>query len=614
MSTTKPVETLDSVIIRFAGDSGDGMQLTGTRFTETTALAGTDVATLPDYPAEIRAPAGTIGGVSGFQLQFASRDIFTPGDSPNVLVAMNPAALKKSLEDLKPGAMIIVNQDTFTAKAIKKVGFEFDPLEEGQLSDYQLFQVPITKATVAALADIDLSSRNKERCKNFFALGLTFWLFGRKLEPTREWITAKFGAGTMLEKANHIALQKGHDFGNITEAFATTYHVEAAPQMAKGTYRNITGNAAAAYGFVAAAKLAERPLVLGTYPITPASDILHELAKLKHFGVKTIQAEDEIAAVGVAIGASYGGAIGLTTTSGPGVALKGEAIGLATATELPLIIVDVQRGGPSTGLPTKTEQSDLFIAMWGRHGDAPTVVMAPASPGECFDMAIDATRVATKYMTPVLFLTDSYVANTAEPWLIPNVDEFKSIAIPTPTDAETFLPYDRDPETLSRPWAPPGTPGMEHRIGGLERKDGSGHVTYDGGNHALMAKYREEKLERIALDIPDLKIEGDADSDVLVMGWGSSYGAIRGAEELLETKGKTFAYAQLRYLNPMPANTEKILRSYKKVIIPELNMGQLTTVLRAKYLLDVIPFTKVTGFPFRVDEIAEFITGVLEEA
>lgn len=610
-------EERDSVIIRFAGDSGDGMQLTGTRFTETSALAGNDIATLPDYPAEIRAPAGSLGGVSGFQLQFASHDVYTPGDRPDVLVAMNPAALARNVGDLEPGATVVVDTDTFVDKNLNRAGFDVDPLEDGTLSAYTVHSVQISKLTLDALADItSLTKREKERCRNFFALGLTFWMFGRDLSPTRQWIDQKFGVGSDVAKANRTALQKGYDYG-ITAELGTPVTVKAAPAAESGTYRSITGNLAMAYGFAATTHLAERELVLASYPITPASDILHAMSGLKTFGVRTIQAEDEIAAVAMAIGASYGGAIGLTTSSGPGIALKSEAISLAISAELPLVVVDVQRAGPSTGMPTKVEQADLFQALYGRHGEAPLVVLAPSTPSECFDMAVEAVRIATKYMTPVMILSDAYLANGAEPWKVPDVSTLPHIAVQNAT-AEglegEFHPFVRDEDTLARPWAVPGTPGLEHRIGGLEKADITGHISYDPANHERMSHLRAEKIARVAHDVPELAVEGDADADTLVLGWGSTYGPIRAAVERTRAEGYKVAQAHLRYLSPMPANTAEVLAKYDRILLPEKNLGQLAKVLRAEYGVEVTPYSRITGLPFRAAEIHDRLLELMEVA
>jgi len=607
---------LESVIIRFAGDSGDGMQLTGTRFTETAALAGNDIATLPDYPAEIRAPAGSLAGVSGFQLQFSSEDIFTAGDHPHVLIAMNPAALRRNLSDLAAGTTLVLDEDQFTPKNLQRAGFEANPLEDGTLETFVVHKVPITKMTVGALESItELTSRDKERCKNFFSLGLSYWMFGRSLAPTQAWIDRKFG-DTPVGRANALALQKGYDFG-ITAELGAAYEVPAARDVAPGVYRSITGNMATAYGFAAAAHLAQRDLVLASYPITPASDILHALSALKGMGIRTIQAEDEIAAVCMAIGASYGGAIGLTTSSGPGIALKSEAISLALSAELPLVVANVQRAGPSTGMPTKVEQADLLQSLYGRHGEAPLVVVAPGTPSECFSMAIEAVRLATKYMTPVIYLSDAYIANGAEPWKVPDVSALPSIRVsppPLPTEEAPFVPFARDPETLARAWAVPGMAGMEHRVGGLEKEDGTGNISYDPANHQRMTDLREEKIARIAHDIPPLDVEGDRDADLLVLGWGSTYGATRAAVARARRAGHRLAHAHFRYLSPFPANTEEVLRSFSKVLIPEVNQGQLARVLRGAFGVDITSYTRTEGRPFRVSELYERMLVMLEKS
>lgn len=608
MNAPQQAETRESVVIRFAGDSGDGMQLTGSRFTETSALAGNDIATLPDYPAEIRAPAGSLGGVSGFQVQFSSEQIFTPGDRPDVLVAMNPAALKRNITDLAPGAVIITDEDQFSRKNLKRAGWESNPLDEDDdsLEGFRLIKAQITKMTVEALSEVEeLTPREKERCKNFFALGLTYYMFGRNTSSTQQWIETKFGADTAVGRANLTALKKGFDYGVTIEAVAHKVDVPAAT-IAPGTYRSITGNKATALGFTAAAQLAKRPLVQATYPITPASDILHELSRLKNYNVMTIQAEDEIAAVSMAIGASYGGSIGLTSSSGPGIALKGEAIGLATSIELPLIIINVQRAGPSTGMPTKTEQADLYQSLYGRHGESPLVVLAPAHPSDCFDMAIEAVRIATKYMTPVIFLSDGYIANSAEPWKIPDVSQLESIAIdgPEPDDSgEQYRPYTRDPKTLARPWATPGIRGLEHRIGGLEKEDGSGNISYSPSNHQHMTDIRQAKIDGVANDIPDATVEGAPEGDLLVVGWGSTWGAIRTAVRRAQRRGQSVSHLHLRYLNPMPKNVEEILSRFKKILVPELNGGQLATILRSRFDAKIISYPKVEGLPFQVAEL-----------
>ena len=597
-------QELERVTIRFAGDSGDGMQLTGTQFTRTAAVFGNDVSTLPDYPAEIRAPAGSLPGVSGFQISFSSADIYTPGDEPDVLVAMNPAALKTNIGDLPAGGALIVNSDAFNANNLKKAGFDTNPLSDGSLSKYTLFEVPISTLNTRALEGLDMTSKQVDLTKNFFALGLMFWLYERSMDPTLRWIESRFGAKPVVAEGNTRALKAGYAFGETTEMFHSTYRVAPA-KLEPGTYRNITGNEAAALGFVAAAQLAKRELVYASYPITPASDILHSLATYKNFGVKTFQAEDEIAAMGAAIGAAYGGALGLTASSGPGIALKSEAMNLAVMTELPVVIIDVQRAGPSTGMPTKTEQGDLLMAMFGRNSDSPVPIVAPATPAECFDYAIEAARLALKYMTPVMYLSDGFLANGAEPWKIPDLADLPDIAISNHTDRATFQPYLRDPDTLSRPWAVPGTPGLEHRIGGLEKADVTGNVSYDPDNHHRMQVLRHQKIAGIAKDIPPLEVHGPANGDLLILGWGSTYGAIRSAVERLQAESWSVAHAHLRHLNPFPANIETVLRSYKRVLVPEVNLGQLSMLLRARFLIDVIGFNRVRGKPFRIIEIKQ---------
>ena len=595
-------QELERVTIRFAGDSGDGMQLTGTQFTRTAAVFGNDISTLPDYPAEIRAPAGSRPGVSGFQISFSSTDIHTPGDQPDVLVAMNPAALKTNIGDLPAGGALIVNSDAFTTTNLNKAAYASNPLTDGSLKSYVTFEIPISTLNERSLDGLEMTTKQKDLTKNFFALGLMFWLYERSMDPTIAWIDAKFGARPVIAEANKRALKAGYAFGETTEMFHTHYRVRPA-KLPPGTYRNITGNEATALGFLAASRLADRQLFYGSYPITPASDILHLLSSYKSFGVKTFQAEDEIAAIGAAIGASYGGAIGLTASSGPGIALKSEAMGLALMTELPLVVVDVQRAGPSTGMPTKVEQADLLQVMFGRNGDAPLPVVAPATPGECFDLAIEATRLALKYMTPVVFLSDAFLANGSEPWLIPSIEDLPSIAVPNATDVATFRPYQRDPETLSRPWAIPGTPGLEHRIGGLEKADVTGNVSYDPENHHRMQQYRAAKVAGIARDIPALEVHGPERGDLLILGWGSTYGAIRSAVERLQADGRSVAHAHLRHLNPFPANTAEVLGSYRRVLVPEVNLGQLLMLIRSAYLVDAVGYDKVRGKPFRIAEI-----------
>jgi 2-oxoglutarate ferredoxin oxidoreductase subunit alpha len=615
---TKPLDPelqeLDRVTIRFAGDSGDGMQLTGTQFTRNAAVYGNDISTLPDFPAEIRAPAGSLPGVSGFQISFSSSDIHTPGDQPDVLVAMNPAALKTNVGDLPAGGALIVNSDAFTQANLNKAGYTSNPLTDGTLKQYALFEIPISTLNERSLDGLDMTSKQKDLTKNFFALGIMFWLYGRDSDGTVRWIDEKFGKRPVVAEANKRALKAGYAFGETTEIFHTHYRVAPA-KLAPGTYRNITGNEATALGMLAASKLAGRPLFYGSYPITPASDILHQLSGYKNFGVKTFQAEDEIAAIGAAIGASYGGAMGMTASSGPGIALKSEALGLAIMVELPLVVIDVQRAGPSTGMPTKTEQADLLQVMFGRNSDSPLPVVAPATPGECFDMAIESWRLALKYVTPVVYLSDAFLATGAEPWQIPSVADLPDISVENWTEKETFHPYDRDPVTLARKWAIPGTPGLEHRIGGLEKADITGNVSYDPDNHHRMQLLRQAKVARIADDIPPLDVFGPERGDLLILGWGSTYGAIRSAVERLHTQGRSVAHAHMRHLNPFPANTEKVLRSYRKVLLPEVNLGQLLLLVRGQFLIDVEGYNRVRGKPFTIAEItvqAEKMLGVSE--
>lgn len=600
--SSKPVEELETVTIRFAGDSGDGMQVTGGQFTSTSAIIGNDISTLPDFPAEIRAPAGSLPGVSGYQLNFSSRDIRTPGDEPQVLVAMNPAALKTNLPDLEPGGILVVNTDEFNANNLKKAGYASNPIEDGSLSGYRLFKVPITSNTLKALEGSSLPFKQQDRCKNFYALGLMYWLYDRPMEPTVNWVNDKFGAKPEVADANIQVLRAGFNYADTTEIFTTHYRVSKA-KIKPGKYRNITGNEATAIGFIAGAQLTGRPLFYGSYPITPASDILHELSKHKNFGVKTFQAEDEIAAIGAAIGASFAGNIGLTGTSGPGVALKSEAIGLAVMTELPLVIIDVQRGGPSTGLPTKTEQADLLQAMFGRNSESPCAIVAPSTPADCFTMAIEAVRLATKYMSPVFYLSDGYIANGSEPWEIPSPDSLPEMKVQFRTEKEGFFPYLRDEQTLARPWAVPGTPGLEHRIGGIEKKHITGNVNYEPDNHDFMVRLRAEKIQRMQQDIPDIEVFGEKTGKVLVLGWGSTYGAITTAVEQLQEQGKSVSAAHLRYLNPFPKNLEQVLRSFDTVIIPELNLGQLAMLVRAQFLIDAVSFSQVKGKPFKVSSL-----------
>ncbi|MEV1002783.1 2-oxoacid:acceptor oxidoreductase subunit alpha [Nonomuraea sp. NPDC050202] len=611
---TKQVQQLDRVIIRFAGDSGDGMQLTGDRFTAGTAEFGNDLSTLPNFPAEIRAPAGTLPGVSSFQLHFADHDILTPGDAPNVLVAMNPAALKANLGDLPRGADIIANTDEFTKRNLQKVGYDANPLEDDSLSEWRVHAVPLTSLTVKALEGFDLSKKDAERSKNMFALGLLSWLYHRPTEQTIKFLEQKFAKKPDLAKANIAAFQAGWNYGETTESFSVSYEVKPA-QLAPGVYRNISGNQALAYGLIAASVQSKLPLFLGSYPITPASDILHELSKHKRFGIRTFQAEDEIAGVGAALGAAFGGALGVTTTSGPGVVLKGETVGLAVMTELPLIVVDVQRAGPSTGMPTKTEQTDLLMAMFGRNGESPVPIVAPMSPSDCFDAAVEAARIAVKYRTPVMLLSDGYLANGSEPWRLPDVSDLPDIsqeftAEPNGADGD-FLPYQRDTETLARPWAIPGTPGLEHRIGGIEKADGTGNISYDPNNHDLMVRTRAAKIAGI--DVPDLVVDDpDGDAKVLVLGWGSTYGPIAAAARRIRRAGGKVAQAHLRHLNPLPANTGEVLKRYDKVLLPEINLGQLALLLRARYLVDVISYNRVRGLPFKAEELAGVIQDVID--
>ena len=599
----KHLEEVETVTIRFAGDSGDGMQLTGTQFTNTSAVVGNDISTLPDFPAEIRAPAGSLPGVSGFQLNFSSTDIKTPGDQPNVLVAMNPAALKVNLPDLEEGGTLIINTDGFTPENLKYANYATNPLDDNSLAGYRVHKLPISTLNMNALkGNVELSRKEIDRSKNFFALGVLYWLYDRPMDNTLNWIQSKFAKSPELAKANEIALKTGYNFADTTEVFTTHYTVKRA-QIAPGKYRKITGNEATAIGFIAASQLASRPLFYGSYPITPASDILHELSRHKSFGVKTFQAEDEIAAVCAAIGASFAGHVGLTGTSGPGVALKQEAIGLAVMTELPLVIVNVQRGGPSTGLPTKTEQADLFQAVWGRNGECPAIVVAPATPADCFHMAIEAVRLAFKYMSPVFYLSDGYLANGAEPWAIPPIDSLPKIELHFATDPATFMPYARDEVTLARPFALPGTPGLEHRIGGIEKQHITGNVNYDPENHHLMVKLRQEKIDRAVNDVPLVEVMGEKTGKVLVLGWGSTYGSISSAVEKMQREGKSVSAAHLRYLNPFPRNLGEVLAGFETVIVPEMNLGQLCTMIRARYLVDAVPFSKVKGRPFQIREI-----------
>jgi 2-oxoglutarate ferredoxin oxidoreductase subunit alpha len=606
------VQDLDRVTIRFAGDSGDGMQVTGSQFTRTAAVFGNDISTLPDFPAEIRAPAGSLPGVSGFQISFSSSDIHTPGDEPDVLVAMNPAALKANIGDLPAGGALIVNTDAFTAPNLQKVGYAANPLSDGSLASYTVFEIPISTLNARALEGLDMTNKQVDLTKNFFALGIMFWLYERSMEPTLRWIDERFAKRPVIAEANARALKAGYAFGETTEIFHTHYRVAPA-HLAPGTYRNITGNEGTALGFVAAARKAGRALFYGSYPITPASEILHQLSGYKQFGVTTFQAEDEIAAIGAAIGASYGGALGMTGTSGPGIALKSEAMNLAVMVELPLLIVDVQRAGPSTGMPTKTEQADLLQVVFGRNGDSPLVVVAPSTPSDCFDMAFEAVRIALRSMTPVVYLSDAFLATGSEPWRIPDAADLPDISVPNRTDRVGFQPYARDPVTLARPWAVPGTPGLEHRIGGLEKADSSGNVSYDPDNHHRMTELRAAKIARIADDIPDLEVFGPERGDLLILGWGSTYGAIRTAVERLQAAGRSVAHAHLRYLNPFPRNTGQVVTSYRRVLIPEVNLGQLLVLIRARFLVDAVGYDRVRGKPFRIAEIEDEAERLLDE-
>ena len=607
----RPVVDLDRAVIRFAGDSGDGMQLTGDRFTTSSALFGNDLSTLPDFPAEIRAPAGTLAGVSAFQVHISDHDILTPGDHPSVLVAMNPAALKANLSDLTPTGTIIVNADAFDERALAKAGYGSNPLTDGSLGDYTVYEVPMTSLTLESVKPSGTKPRDAERSKNFFALGLITWLYTRPVDPTLKWIQERFGKTPMVAEANTLAFKAGWNFGETAELFPNIYEVKPALHE-KGTYTNISGNTALAWGLIAAGQLAKLPLFLGSYPITPASDILHELSKHKNFGVRTFQAEDEIAGIGAALGAAYAGSLGITTTSGPGVDLKAETVGLAVSLELPLLVIDIQRGGPSTGLPTKTEQADLLQAMFGRHGEAPVPIVAPSTPGECFYMAIEAARIALKYRTPVFLLSDGYLANGAEPWRLPDVDSLPDISVEFATEpnhvaedgTDEFWPYLRDPQTLARPWAIPGTPGLAHRIGGLEKADGSGNVDYDPANHELMTKLRAAKVAGIANDIPLAEVDDpDGKADVLVVGWGSTYGAIQAGLRRVRAQGRSVAHVHLRHLNPFPPNLAEIVGKYRKVLVPEMNLGQLVKLLRADFLVDAKGLNKTQGKPFKAEEI-----------
>ncbi|MET7932490.1 2-oxoacid:acceptor oxidoreductase subunit alpha [Streptomyces sp. NPDC005322] len=617
----KEVRRLDRVIIRFAGDSGDGMQLTGDRFTSETASFGNDLSTLPNFPAEIRAPAGTLPGVSSFQLHFADHDILTPGDAPNVLVAMNPAALKANIGDVPRGAEIIVNTDEFTKRPMAKIGYAQSPLEDGSLEGYHVHPVPLTTLTIEALKDFGLSRKEAERSKNMFALGLLSWMYHRPTENTEKFLRQKFARKPQIAEANVAAFRAGWNFGETTEDFAVSYEVApAATAFPPGTYRNISGNLALSYGLIAAGRQADLPLFLGSYPITPASDILHELSRHKNFGVRTFQAEDEIAGIGAALGAAFGGALAVTTTSGPGVALKSETIGLAVSLELPLLVIDIQRGGPSTGLPTKTEQADLLQAMYGRNGEAPVPIVAPKTPADCFDATLDAARIALTYRTPVFLLSDGYLANGSEPWRVPEIDDLPDLRVrfatgpnhTTEDGTEVFWPYKRDPETLARPWAVPGTPGLEHRIGGIEKQDGTGNISYDPANHDHMVRTRQAKVDGI--QVPDIEVDDPTgDARTLVLGWGSTYGPITAAVRRVRTAGDRIAQAHLRHLNPFPANLGEVLKGYERVVVPEMNLGQLATLIRARYLVDARSFTQVRGLPFKAEQLATALKEVIDD-
>ncbi|HEY1919586.1 MAG TPA: 2-oxoacid:acceptor oxidoreductase subunit alpha [Streptosporangiaceae bacterium] len=618
---TKQVQQLDRVIIRFAGDSGDGMQLTGDRFTQETAAFGNDLSTLPNFPAEIRAPAGTLPGVSSFQLHFADHDILTPGDAPDVLVAMNPAALKANVADLPRGGDLIINTDEFSKRNLTRVGYESNPLEDGSLSEYRVHAIPLTSMTVKALDEFEITRKDAERAKNMFALGLLSWLYDRPSDGTLKFLEAKFAAKPAIMKANIAAFQAGWNYGETTESFSVRYEVKPAP-LRPGTYRNITGNMALSYGLIAASQLSGLPLFLGSYPITPASDILHELSKHKRFGVRTFQAEDEIAGVGAALGAAFGGSLAVTTTSGPGMILKAETVGLAVSVELPLVICDIQRAGPSTGMPTKTEQADLLLAMYGRNGESPVPIVAPCSPSDCFDIAIEAARIAVKYRTPVIVLSDGYLANGSEPWRLPDVATLPDLAgefsFAPPYEASddnagAFEPFRRDPETLARPWAVPGTPGLQHRIGGIEKADVTGSISYDPDNHDHMVRLRQAKVDGIANEIPPLTVDDPGgQARVLVLGWGSTFGSIGAAVRQVRDAGGAVAQAHLRHLNPFPANLGDVLRSYDKVLLPEINLGQLALLLRGRFLVDVISYNKVRGLPFQAAELASVIQDVID--
>ncbi len=605
----KAVHQIESVAIRFTGDSGDGMQLTGTKFTESTGIAGNELATLPDYPAEIRAPAGTLAGVSGFQIHFSSKSVRTPADHPDVLVSFNPAALRANIDDMRPGGMVIINSDSFTAKNLKRAGYEEDPLPS--LRDrYAMVEIPLTRLNRETLKDLDISLREADRCKNFFALGLMFWLYHRPMEPTERWLGIRF-KGNLLE-ANLRALRAGHAFGETTELLPASFIIPKA-KIQPGVYRNITGNTALAWGIVAAGEQMQKNVFFGAYPITPASDVLHEVARYRHFGVKTFQAEDEIAAISAAIGASFAGELAVTTTSGPGFVLKQEALGLAVMVELPLVVIDIQRAGPSTGMPTKIEQADLLLALYGRNSDSPIPVLAPLSPGDCFYTVLEAFRWAVKYMTPVIVLSNGHLANSSEPWRIPDVQTLPRVEITHWTNAENFQPYSRDPESLARPWAIPGTPGLEHRIGGLAKEPGTGNVSYAPDDNERMIRLRAEKVARITADIPPIEINGPDNGELLVVGWGGTFGAITSAVEAARLDGNAVSTIQLRHLNPFPSDLESILRRFNKILVPELNQGQLVRLLRSEFLVPAIGMNKTRGQPFLIEEIRTRIDELLSE-
>jgi len=608
----KPVQERDSVVIRFAGDSGDGMQVTGMQFTTESVLAGNDIGTLPDFPAEIRAPTGTLYGVSAFQVHFGNKRIYTPGDDLDVLVVMNPAALQTNLSDLKQNGILVLEKSEFNETNLKKAQYTTNPLEDGSLAKYQVYPLEITKMTTLALNDLNLPNRSVMRSRNFFALGVISWLFGRPIEPTLHWISERFKKNAEVLEANTLALKGGYNYGENTEIFASSYKIKPAP-IAPGVYRNITGNTATALGFLAAAKKAGLPLFLGSYPITPASDVLHELATYKNFGVYTFQAEDEIAGVGSALGAAFGGAIGITTTAGPGMNLKAETVGLAAAVELPLIITDIQRAGPSTGMPTKPEQADLLQALYGRHGEAPVPVIAASTPADCFYTAFEAVRIAVKYMTPVILLTDGFLANASEPWLLPKVADLPDMKVEFRTNPQGFFPYLRDEGTLARPWVRPGTPGLEHRVGGLEKDYLTGNISYAPANHEQMVRVRYRKMAKITQEIPPTSINGLEKGKLLVIGWGSTYGSITAAVKEFQEQGKAVSHVHLRYLNPLPSDLGAIISRFEKVLVPEMNMGQLLRVLRAEYLVDAVGLNKIQGRPFKVTEITAKIARMLEE-